>query len=102
MDCPAARALASEVVLERAFRPIGDEKIERAEELIDSCKRVVCTLSLEETGEWAKKLRELAAYAEKKGKLGRRIMDDWQITLCIDVIGDVWYYGTELQLCAVR
>lgn len=25
-------------------------------------------------------------------------MDDWQITLCIDVIGDVWYYDTELQL----
>lgn len=72
LDCPAARALASEVVLERAFRPIGDEKIERAEELIDSCKRVVCTLSLEETGEWAKKLRELAAYAEKKGKLGEQ------------------------------
>ncbi len=40
---------------------------------------------------------------KKKGSLeSRRIMDDWQITLCIDVIGDVWYYGTELQLCAVR
>lgn len=72
LDCPAARALASEVVLESAFSPIGAEKIERAEELIDSCRRVVCTLSLEETGEWAKKLRELAAYAEKKGKLGER------------------------------
>lgn len=72
LDCPAARALASEVVLESAFSPIGAEKIERAEELIDSCRRVLCTLSLEETGEWAKKLRELAAYAEKKGKLGER------------------------------
>ena len=72
LDCPAARALASEVVLERAFSPIGAEKIERAEELIDSCRRVLCTLSLEETGEWAKKLRELAAYAEKKGKLGEQ------------------------------
>ena len=72
LDCPAARALASEVVLERAFSPIGAEKIERAEELIDSCRRVLCTLSLEETGEWARKLRELVVYAEKKGKLGER------------------------------
>ncbi len=30
---------------------------------------------------------------KKKGNLeSGRIMDDWQITLCIDVIGDVWYY----------
>ena len=36
---------------------------------------------------------------KKKGNLeSGRIMDDWQITLCIDVIGDVWYYDTELQL----
>lgn len=72
LDCPAARALASEVVLERAFSPIGTDKIERAEKLIDRCKRVFCTLSLEDTGEWAKKLRELAVYAEKKGKLVER------------------------------
>lgn len=69
LDCPAARALASEVVLERAFCRIGAEKVQRAEELIDGCKRVVCTLDLKETGEWTKEIRGLVEYAEKTGKL---------------------------------
>ena len=35
--CPAARALASAAVEEKAFCPIGAEKVERAKELIDAC-----------------------------------------------------------------
>lgn len=40
---------------------------------------------------------------KKKGSLeSGRIMDDWELTLCIDAAGDVWYYDTELQLFAVK
>ena len=69
LDCPAARALASAVVEEKAFCPIGAEKVERAKELIDACGSAICTLDLDGAGEWAKELRELAAYAGRKGKL---------------------------------
>ncbi|MCI9305272.1 MAG: ABC transporter ATP-binding protein [Lachnospiraceae bacterium] len=69
LDCPAARALASAVVEEKAFCPIGAEKVERAKELIDACGSAICTLDLDGAGEWAKELRELAVYAGRKGKL---------------------------------
>ena len=69
LDCPAARALASAAVEEKAFCPIGAEKVERAKELIDACGSAICTLDLDGAGEWAKELRELAAYAGRKGKL---------------------------------
>jgi len=60
------------VVLERAFCRIGPEKVERAKALIDGCKRVICTLDLEETGEWKEELREIAGYAGRNGKLERQ------------------------------
>lgn len=69
LDCPSAKALASEVVLEKAFCRIRPEQIQRAKELIDSCKKVICTLDLEEAGEWMEELRELAGYARGMGKL---------------------------------
>lgn len=69
LDCPCAEALASEVVLEKAFCPAGRDKVQRAKELIDCCKRVICTLDLEKSGAWAKELRELAGYAAEAGKL---------------------------------
>ncbi len=72
LDCPPAKALASEVVLERAFCRIGPEKVERAKALIDGCKKVICTLDLEETGEWKEELREIAGYAGRNGKLERQ------------------------------
>ena len=69
LDCPAASALAFEVVVEKAFSPITQEKVERAKKLIDACGSVICTPDLDGAGEWAKELRELAAYAGRKGKL---------------------------------
>ena len=69
LDCPAARALASEVILEKAFCPIGADKVRRAKELIDGCQRVICTLELEEAGEWARELKDLARYAREKRTL---------------------------------
>ena len=69
LDCPAATALAFEVVVEKAFSPITQEKVERAKKLIDACGSVICTPDLDGAGEWAKELRELAAYAGRKGKL---------------------------------
>lgn len=69
LDCPPAKALASEVVLEKAFYRISQEKVQRAKELIDGCKRVICTVDLEEPGEWMEELREIAGYAVEAGKL---------------------------------
>lgn len=69
LDCPAARALASRVVEEKAFCPIGAEKVARAKELIDACGSVICTLDLGKAGEWAAELRGLALYAKECGKL---------------------------------
>lgn len=69
LDYPSARALASETVAEKAFCRIGTEKVQRAKELIDSCSRVICTLDLEEPGEWKEELREIAGYAAEAGKL---------------------------------
>ena len=69
LDCPAAKALASEVVTERAFCPIGADKVERAKKLMDSCQRVICTLDLEGTGEWTRELKGLVGYAGEIGKL---------------------------------
>lgn len=68
-DCPAARALASVVVEEKAFCPIGAERVERAKELIDTCRSVICALDLEKAGEWAAELRSLALYAKERKKL---------------------------------
>lgn len=69
LDGPSARALASEVVLENAFCRIRQDKVQRAKELMDCCKRVICTVNLEEPGEWKEELREIAAYAKETGKL---------------------------------
>ncbi len=68
LDCPPAKALASEVVSERAFCRIRQENIRRAKGLIDQCKKVICTVDLDGPGEWMEELREIAAYAVENGK----------------------------------
>ncbi|MBR6400172.1 MAG: ABC transporter ATP-binding protein [Firmicutes bacterium] len=42
IDIPAARALAAEVVTERAYEPISEQSINRALEIIDGCEKVIC------------------------------------------------------------
>lgn len=63
----AAVALASEVVSEKAFFPIGMEKVQAAKQLIDHCKTCICTV--EEFGPFNEANRELAEYARGMGKI---------------------------------
>lgn len=63
----AAVALASEVVSEKAFFPIGMEKVQAAKQLIDHCKTCICTVK--EFGPFNEANRELAEYARGMGKI---------------------------------
>jgi len=45
MDFPVARALAAEVITEKAFEPIGDAACHRALEVLGSCERAICCLA---------------------------------------------------------
>lgn len=69
LDYPSARALASEVVSVKAFHKIDEASLQRARELIDSCREVICTLDMEQIGEWGKGLAGLRRRAEEQGKL---------------------------------
>ncbi len=44
LDFPSARALASALVAEEAFCPVGEEKLHEAEALLRQCERVICTV----------------------------------------------------------
>lgn len=63
-DYPVARMLAAEVVKEQAFCRIRQESIRRAKKLMDQCRQVVCTLNIEECGDFYPELRELVEYGE--------------------------------------
>lgn len=66
MDYSAARALAAEVVSEKAFSPISPAALARAKTLIDSCKTVICPLDPDACGSFAQPLKELRDYAGEK------------------------------------
>ena len=53
----------------KAFYPVGQDKVQAAKRLIDSCKKCIC--AVEEFGPLNEANRELAEYA-------RRIGEDWQ------------------------
>lgn len=72
LDLPAARALAAEVVAERAFRPIGDAAFGRAEELVRACPVLVCCLGEGDLGPGNARNRELVELARSLGKEVRR------------------------------
>lgn len=42
IDYPVAKALASRLIAERAFEPIGEEAFARAAEVLKACGRVIC------------------------------------------------------------
>ncbi len=44
-ELPIARALAAQVVTDRAFEPIGEAAISKAEELVGRCPQVICALT---------------------------------------------------------
>ena len=66
IDYSAALALAAEVVSVKAFCPIAQSDMDRAKELIDSCDQVICTLDLENLGDYGEKLKELYEYSLNK------------------------------------
>lgn len=67
LEYPVAKALAAEVVTERAFESIGEEAFCRARTLMESCGQVICCLK--EFGSMNEKNRELAKIARRDGKL---------------------------------
>ena len=69
LDYPSAKALAVEVVSEKAFTTFSEVHMERAKQLIDNCEQVICTLDTENLGSLGEGLRELKEYALKLGKL---------------------------------
>lgn len=69
LDYPSAKALAAEVVSEKAFTTFSEVHMERAKQLIDNCEQVICTLDTENLGSLGEGLRELKEYALKLGKL---------------------------------
>lgn len=76
LDYPAAKALASDIVVEKPYCPVSEESLQRAKALIDQCEKVICAADVETAGEWNQPLRELRDYAAEQGKL--RDADDWK------------------------
>ena len=68
-DYPVARALAAEVIGEKAFEPIGEPAYERAAVVLDGCKKMVCCLK--QFGSMNEKNRQLA-------ELGKDKAVDWK------------------------
>ena len=67
VEFAAARALGSEIVSEKAFMPIGMDKVEKAKRLIDSCHSCIC--AVDEFGPQNEACLNLKEYAQEKGKL---------------------------------
>lgn len=66
LDCPVAKALASEVIVSEAFEPVSDEIVDKAKEMITKCEKVICCRK--SFGTWEKANEELLLYAERLGK----------------------------------
>ena len=62
-----AQALAAETIVERPFRPIGEEAFQRAVSVMERCQRVLCPVA--EFGEMNEKNRLLREIAREAGKL---------------------------------
>ena len=67
IDFPAAKALAAEVVTEKAFEPISGETFSQAEKVMERCGRVICTL--DSFGQLNRENERLRDMAEESGKL---------------------------------
>ena len=67
IDFPAAKALAAEVVTEKAFEPISGETFSQAENVMERCGRVICTL--DSFGQLNRENERLRDMAEESGKL---------------------------------
>ncbi len=65
VDCQVAKALAAEVVTEKAFCEIGTESYEKARKIMNRCKKVICCV--QEYGPMNEKNRLLEEEARENG-----------------------------------
>ena len=61
-----AQALAAQVIAEKAFYPIGEQRLEQAKKILDQCEECICPS--DEFGPLGEANRQLAEYALKTGK----------------------------------
>lgn len=66
LDYPAAKALASTLIVAEALEPVGEEVMRQAKQAIDRCGQVLCCRRTFGSLETANK--RLLAYAEERGK----------------------------------
>lgn len=69
MDCPAADALAQEVIRVPAYAPVTEADLAAAKTLADRCGAMVCTQQEEDLSNAAEPLKELLRHAREKGIL---------------------------------
>lgn len=67
VDCQVAKALASEVIVERAFEPVSEEQFQKALEILCRCEAVYCCV--EQFGSMNEKNRQLMEIAREKSIL---------------------------------
>ena len=67
LDYPVAKALAAELIAEKAFEPVGESAFEQAKRWMDLCETVICCRKKFGSLESANK--ELLAYAGQNGKI---------------------------------
>lgn len=65
LDYPAAKALAAEVVTEKAFEPIGESAVQMAISLLQRCKRMI--VCCKQFGTMNRRNQELIRFAEENG-----------------------------------
>ena len=65
VDCQVAKALASEVIIEKAFCEISEETYQKARSVMLKCKKVICCI--QEYGPMNERNRLLAEEARKNG-----------------------------------
>ena len=66
LDYPVAKALATEVVAEKAFEPIGESAFQKASSLLQHCEQVI--LCCKQFGAMNQKNQELVSLAKENGK----------------------------------
>ena len=69
MEYQTARALATEVIFQKAFYPLEESQIADAKKWIDQCESCICTLNPEKFGPLNEANRKLMEYAKEKQKL---------------------------------
>ena len=69
MEYQTARALATEVVSQKAFYPMEEAQIAEAKKWMDMCESCICTLNPEEFGPLNEANHQLMEYAKETGKL---------------------------------